>query len=51
MPKNGSEVMLTLWTYIARIQALYGLAAAADRDFFKILVEKVSGIGQRPRSI
>ena len=31
----------------AGLSALYGFAAAADRDFFKILVEKVSGIGPK----
>lgn len=48
LPKNGSEVMLyTLDVYREDSQSLYGFAAAADRDFFKILVEKVSGIGPK----
>ena len=48
LPKNGPEVMLyTLDVYREDSQSLYGFATAADRDFFKILVEKVTGIGPK----
>lgn len=48
LPKNGSEVMLhTLDVYREDSQTLYGFATSSDRDFFKVLVEKVSGIGPK----
>lgn len=48
LPKAGSEVLLhTLDVYREDSQTLYGFASAADRDFFKTLVEKVSGIGPK----
>ena len=48
LPKNGAEVLLhTLAVYREDSQTLYGFADTADRDFFKVLVEKVSGIGPK----
>jgi len=48
LPKNGGEVMLhTVAIYREDSQSLFGFASAADRDFFKTLIEKVSGIGPK----
>ena len=48
LPRRGEEVMLhTLAVYREDSQSLYGFADSADRDFFKTLVEKVSGIGPK----
>jgi Holliday junction DNA helicase RuvA len=48
MPNVKSEVFLhTLAVYREDSQSLYGFATMADRDFFKTLVEKVSGIGPK----
>lgn len=48
LPKIGGEVMLyTVAVYREDSQALYGFATRADRDFFKTITEKVSGIGPK----
>ena len=48
LPASGSEVMLhTLAVYREDSQSLYGFISASDRDFFKLVVEKVSGIGPK----
>ena len=48
LPRKNEEVMLhTLAVYREDSQALYGFTTPEDRDFFKILVEKVSGIGPK----
>ena len=48
LPKVGSEVMLyTEAVYREDSQALYGFATKSDRDFFKTIIEKVSGIGPK----
>ena len=48
MPNVNSEVFLhTLAVYREDSQSLYGFATISDRDFFKTLVEKVSGIGPK----
>ncbi len=48
LPKNGQEVFLnTVAIYREDSQALYGFASLSDRDFFKTLIEKVSGIGPK----
>lgn len=48
LPDIGKEVFLhTLAIYREDSQSLYGFASASDRDFFKLLVEKVSGIGPK----
>ena len=48
LPRVGEEVFLhTLAIYREDSQSLYGFASAEDRDFFRVLVEKVSGIGPK----
>ncbi|MCD8284010.1 MAG: Holliday junction branch migration protein RuvA [Opitutae bacterium] len=46
LPAIGEEVRLfSLQTFREDGQSLYGFYSAEERDFFKLLVEKVSGIG------
>ena len=46
LPRIGENVRLfTLQTFREDGQTLYGFHSAEERDFFKLLVEKVSGIG------
>lgn len=46
LPEIGGNVRLfTLQTFREDGQSLYGFSSAEERDFFKLLVEKVSGIG------
>ncbi len=48
LPQVGKEVMLyTEAIYREDSQSLYGFATRADRDFFKTIIEKVSGIGPK----
>ena len=48
LPVSGSDVMLhTLAVYREDSQSLYGFVSASDRDFFKLVIEKVSGIGPK----
>ncbi len=48
LPKCGAEVLLhTLAVYREDSQTLYGFATSEDRDFFKLIVEKVSGVGPK----
>lgn len=48
LPAAGGDVMLyTLAVYREDSQSLYGFISAADRDFFKLVIEKVSGIGPK----
>ena len=48
LPPNGQVAKLhTLAVYREDSQALYGFADREDRDFFRLLVEKVSGIGPK----
>ncbi|MDR2862742.1 MAG: Holliday junction branch migration protein RuvA [Puniceicoccales bacterium] len=48
LPPAGAAVRLhTLQVFRENDQALYGFASAGERDFFRLLVEKVSGIGPR----
>lgn len=48
LPPAGNEVTLhTLQVFRENDQALYGFAEKRDREFFRILTEKVSGIGPR----
>ena len=48
LPKTGSQVFLhTLAVYREDAHILYGFATAEDRDFFKLIVEKVSGVGPK----
>lgn len=46
LPRIGERVHLfTLQTFREDGQSLYGFHSSEERDFFKLLVEKVSGIG------
>jgi len=48
LPPGGREVFLyTVAVYREDSQALYGFHSREDRDFFRTMVEKVSGIGPR----
>ncbi len=48
LPAVGQRVKLhTLAVYREDAQQLFGFATPADRDFFRLLVEKVSGIGPK----
>ncbi|TVR46960.1 MAG: Holliday junction branch migration protein RuvA [Puniceicoccaceae bacterium] len=48
LPPAGAEVFLHTHTvYREDSQSLYGFADAADRDFFRLLIEKVSGVGPK----
>ncbi|MEO0793742.1 MAG: Holliday junction branch migration protein RuvA [Verrucomicrobiota bacterium] len=48
LPAIGKTVKLwTVPVYREDTQALYGFATEDERDFFRLLVEKVSGIGPR----
>jgi len=48
LPPVGSPVRLhTLAVYREDSQTLYGFASAEDRDFFKLMIENVTGIGPK----
>ena len=48
LPKLGAEVFLLVHHVFREDgQALYGFTVAEDREFFKLLVEKVSGVGPK----
>lgn len=48
LPKVGSDVFLLIHHVFREDgQALYGFAVAEERDFFRLLVEKVSGVGPK----
>ncbi|MDR2981004.1 MAG: Holliday junction branch migration protein RuvA [Puniceicoccales bacterium] len=48
LPAIGSSVRLhTLQIFREDGQALYGFATTEERDFFRLLIEKVSGIGPK----
>jgi Holliday junction DNA helicase RuvA len=48
LPPIGSPVRLhTLAVYREDSQTLYGFATAEDRDFFKLMIENVTGIGPK----
>ncbi len=48
LPRPGQQVKLhTLAVYREDSQTLYGFADAEGRDFFRLLVEKVTGIGPK----
>ncbi len=48
LPRAGAQVKLhTLAVYREDSQALYGFYTLGERDFFQLLVEKVSGIGPK----
>jgi Holliday junction DNA helicase RuvA len=48
LPPPGRAVKLhTLAVYREDAQTLYGFAGAEERDFFRLLIEKVTGIGPK----
>jgi len=48
LPPKGSVVKLhTLAIYREDSQALYGFATPEDRDFFRLMIENVTGIGPK----
>jgi holliday junction DNA helicase RuvA len=48
LPHVGQAVKLhTIAIYREDSQALYGFATAEDRDFFRLLIEHVSGVGPK----
>ncbi len=48
LPPIGSKVKLhTLVIYREDAQTLYGFATAEDRDFFRLMIENVTGIGPK----
>lgn len=48
LPRAGSVVKLhTLVIYREDAQTLYGFATAEDRDFFRLMIENVTGIGPK----
>jgi len=48
LPPNGTVVKLhTLVIYREDAQTLYGFATTADRDFFRLMIENVTGIGPK----
>jgi Holliday junction DNA helicase RuvA len=48
LPRTGSVVRLhTLVVYREDAQTLYGFATAEDRDFFRLMVSQVTGVGPK----
>ena len=48
LPNIGEKVKLFIYDiYREDSQTLYGFSTLAERDFFKLIVEKVSGVGPR----
>ena len=48
LPAVGTEIRLhTLVIYREDAQTLYGFATAEDRDFFRLMIENVTGIGPK----
>ncbi len=48
LPSAGQPAFLhTVVVYREDSQAIYGFASAAERDFFRMLIEKVSGVGPK----
>lgn len=48
LPPPGASVKLhTLVIYREDAQTLYGFATAAERDFFRLMIEHVSGVGPK----
>ena len=48
LPATGSTVKLhTLVIYREDAQTLYGFASPAERDFFRLMIEHVSGVGPK----
>lgn len=48
LPQPGQQIQLhTLVIYREDSQTLYGFAAEAERDFFRLMIEKVTGVGPK----
>jgi Holliday junction DNA helicase RuvA len=48
LPSPGAQVKLhTLVIYREDAQTLYGFATPAERDFFRLMIETVSGVGPK----
>jgi Holliday junction DNA helicase RuvA len=48
LPAPGAPVKLhTLVIYRENAQTLYGFASAAERDFFRLMIENVTGVGPK----
>ena len=48
LPAHGATVKLhTLVIYREDAQTLYGFATPADRDFFRLMIENVTGVGPK----
>ncbi len=48
LPDPGSEVKLhTMVVYREDAQTLYGFSTVAERDFFRLMIEQVSGVGPK----
>ena len=48
LPQTGSAVKLhTLVIYREDAQTLYGFATPAERDFFRLMIENVTGVGPK----
>ena len=48
LPATGSSVKLhTLVIYREDAQTLYGFASTAERDFFRLMIENVTGVGPK----
>ncbi|MCB1105304.1 MAG: Holliday junction branch migration protein RuvA [Cephaloticoccus sp.] len=48
LPATGEKVKLhTLVVYREDAQTLYGFASATERDFFRLMIEQVSGVGPK----
>lgn len=48
LPQPGANVKLhTLVIYREDAQTLYGFATAAERDFFRLMIENVTGVGPK----
>lgn len=48
LPAAGSTIKLhTVVIYREDAQTLYGFATAADRDFFRLMIEHVTGVGPK----
>lgn len=46
-PPGGTVKLHTLAVYRENAQTLFGFASAAERDFFRLLIEKVTGVGPK----
>jgi holliday junction DNA helicase RuvA len=48
LPQPGAQVKLhTLVIYREDSQTLYGFASPAERDFFRLMIENVTGVGPK----